>query len=133
MIPTQVITIPLKPAARYFWEGDVTDTRAMGASRWLLGIHAPMGEAELIQKTPAVVKVCSAKFVAELVKRALPGMKLSHLPVPPSAVSPKVEYQYFAVNKTGACWDHIVQTRQVGVYVPGDVPNPDLELLVITD
>jgi type VI secretion system protein ImpJ len=133
MIPTQAICIPLKPAARYFYEGEVGDSRALGASRWLLGIRASLGEADLIQKTLAVVKFCSAQFVPELVKRALPGMKLVHLSVPPTAISARVEYQYFAINKAGPCWNHIMQTRQVGVYVPGDVPDPELELLVITD
>ncbi len=133
MIPTQAITIPLRPAAKYFYEGAVTDTRALGTSRWILGVHSPLGEADLLQKIPAVVKVCSAKFVPELVKRALPGMKLSHLPVPPSAISAKVEYQYFALNKAGPCWEHIVQTREIGIYVPGDSPAPELELLVITE
>ena len=77
MIPTQAISIPLKKVSANFYEGEVTDARAMGASRWLLAIHAKLGEADLIQKTPAVVKFCSAKFVTELVKRALPGMNLS--------------------------------------------------------
>jgi type VI secretion system protein ImpJ len=55
------------------------------------------------------------------------------LSVPPSAIAARVEFQYFAISKGGPCWDHIVQTRKVGVYVPSDIPNPELELLVITD
>ncbi|MFB3815809.1 MAG: type VI secretion system baseplate subunit TssK [Terriglobales bacterium] len=133
MIPTQAITIPLYPAERYFYEGSVVDSRALGPSRWLLGVHSPIGEADLISKVPVVVKVCSAKFVPELVRRALPGMKLTHVPVPPSAIAAKVEYQYFTLNKAGPCWEHLVQTRQVGIYVPGDIPSPELELVVITE
>ena len=133
MIPTQSISIPLKQVSRNFFEGDVADARALGASRWLLAIHAKLGEADLIRKIPMVVKVCSAAFVPELVKRALPGMKLVHLSVPPSAISARVEFQYFSISKGGPCWDHIVQTRRVGVYVPADVPEPEMELLVITD
>jgi type VI secretion system protein ImpJ len=60
-------------------------------------------------------------------------MKLVHLSVPPSAISARVEFQYFSISKGGPCWDHIVQTRRVGVYVPADVPEPEMELLVITD
>ena len=50
-----------------------------------------------------------------------------------AAVSPKVENQYFAISRTGPCWDHILQTRRVGVYVPGDLPKPEVELLVILE
>ena len=76
---------------------------------------------------------CSAKFVPELVKRALPGLTLTHLEVPPSAVSAKVESQYFTVSRSGPCWEHIMQTRTVGVYVPGELPAPEMELVVILE
>jgi type VI secretion system protein ImpJ len=77
------------------------------------------------------MKVCSSKFVGELVRRALPGLPLTYLPVPPSAIPRRVETQYFGISKAGPCWDHMVQTRRIGVYVPGDLPDPELELLVV--
>ncbi len=133
ILPSQAIAIPLVRSAPYFYEGNITDTRALGAARWLLGVRSTIGEADLIQKAPAVVKICSAKFVPELVKRALPGMPLMHVPVPPSAIGPKVEYQYFSISRVGACWEHIMQTRCVGIYVPGDLGAAELELLVVLE
>ncbi|MCL5743879.1 MAG: type VI secretion system baseplate subunit TssK, partial [Acidobacteria bacterium] len=94
---------------------------------------AAMCDAELLARTPQLVKICSALFVPELVKRALPGMALTHLPVPPSAISARIETQYFGISKAGPCWDHIVQTRRVGVYLPGDIPEPEVELLVVLE
>ena len=87
----------------------------------------------MISRTPRLVKVCSAELLPELVKTALPGLALTHLPVPPSAIAPRVEHQYFGISKAGPCWDHIVQTRRVGVYVPGDLPQPELELVVLPE
>jgi type VI secretion system protein ImpJ len=87
----------------------------------------------VIARTPHLVKVCSAQFVPELVKRALPGCALTHLPVPPQAISSRVDTQYFGVSKAGPCWDHINQTRRIGIYVPGELPDPELELLVILE
>lgn len=133
IVPTNVVSIPLHPVRDYFWEGEITDERVLGRSRWLFAIHSDIGEADLISRTPQLVKICSALFVPELVKRALPGMGLVHLPVPPPAVSARVETQYFGLNKAGPCWDHLVQTRRVGVYVPGEIPAPEIELLVVLD
>jgi type VI secretion system protein ImpJ len=79
------------------------------------------------------VKVCSAKFIPELVKRALPGLKLDHRQVPPAAVSAKVDSQYFVITRNGPCWEAIMQQRNVGVYVPGELPSPDLELIVLLE
>jgi type VI secretion system protein ImpJ len=133
VVPSQAILIPLKAVDRYFYEGEIKDQRCFARSRWILGVHSPIGEAELISRVPHLVKVCSSKFVSELVKRALPGLTLTHLEVPPSAISAKVESQYFTVSRSGPCWEHIMQTRTVGVYVPGEVPSPEMELVVILE
>jgi len=92
-----------------------------------------VGEADLISKTLQLVKVCSAQFVPELVKRALPGLRLDHRQVPPAAIAAKVDSQYFVIARTGPCWEHILRTRNVGVYVPGELPSPDLEVIVLIE
>ena len=78
--------------------------------------------------------MCSTEFVKKLVERALPGLTLTHMTIPPRAIAASVETQYFLVTKTGPCWDNIVATRRVGVYVPGEAfVNPEIELLVVLD
>lgn len=133
IVPTNCVSIPLEKVANYFYEGEITDTRCLGRARWVLGIHSGAGEAEVITKAPQLVKICSAKFVGELVKRAIAGLTLTHLPVPPAAISAKLETQYFGVTRSGPFWDHIVQTRRVGIYVPGELPDPEIELLVVLE
>jgi type VI secretion system protein ImpJ len=134
VVPSQAIVVKLKPAAtRYFYEGEIKDQRCLGGSRWILGIRSPVGEGELISKTLQLVKFCSALFIHELVKRALPGMSLTHMQVPPAAIAARVDSQYFALNRSGPCWEHITQTRKVGVYVPAELPSPEVELIVILE
>src|SRR5690606_37022186 len=79
VVPTNCVSIPLQRAADYFYEGEVVDHRCLNASRWVLAIRSPIGEVELLTRVPQLVKVCSRAFVPELVKRALPGMPLTHL------------------------------------------------------
>ncbi len=133
VVPTNVVSIPLSQMADYFYEGDIKDQRCLDRARWVFSIRAPVGEVDLIAKTPQLVKVCSKLFVPKLVERALPGLALTHLPAPPPAISARVDAQYFSITKSGPCWDHIVQSRQVGVYVPGELPEPQLELLIILE
>jgi len=133
LLPTQALVIPLTPGARYFYDGAIRDQRSFGPSRWILSVSSDIGEADLISRTLQFVKVCSSTFVPELVKRALPGLTLTHLQVPPSAVSAKVDYQYFMISRNGPCWEHIQQTKQVGVYVPGEIPWPTMELIVLLE
>ena len=133
IVPSNCVPIDLARSAIYFWEGRVADERTLNRSRWILAIRCAIGEADLIERTGSLVKVCSKEFVPRLVERALSGVKLTHLPVPPPAVSPKLEYQYFALEKSGPCWEHLATTREVGIYVPGELPDPQVELSVILD
>ena len=133
IVPTDYIEIPLVKRADYFYEAEIADQRVLDRARWIFAIHSPISEPEVIAKTPQLVKLCSKQFVPQLVKRALPGMALTHLPVPPATIPVRADTQYFNVSRTGPCWDHIVQTRQIGLYVPGELPEPAVELLVITE
>lgn len=134
VLPTNCISIPLTPAGDYFYNGTVTDPRCLARSSWVFAIRSNIGPAETMRKTPELIKICSEEFVKKLVTRALPGLTVTHLPVPPRAISAQVETQYFQVTRQGPCWDHIVATRRVGVYVPGEFgDNPSLELLIVLD
>ena len=102
----------------------MTDQRVLDKARWMFAVRSRVSEPDLIAKTPQLVKLCSKDFVPQLVKRALPGMALTHLPVPPSAIPVKADYQYFSVSRSGPCWDHIVQTRQLGLVRAGRSAGP---------
>ena len=133
VLPSKAIKIPLHAVESFLYNGDVKDERCLGPSRWILEIQSPVGEADLIANVPRLTKVCSARFVVELIKRALPGLLLKHLSVPPVQIAARVESQYFSIQRNGPCWEHIVQTRQVGIYVPAEIPSPQLSLVVLLD
>jgi type VI secretion system protein ImpJ len=133
VMPSKAIKIPLNQVESFLYNGEIKDQRCIGPARWILEIQSPIGEADLIARVPKLTKMCSARFVLELIKRALPGLPLNHLMVPPPQIAARVESQYFAVNRGGPCWDHILQTRQVGVYVPAEIPAPQLSLIVLLD
>ncbi|MBZ2176765.1 MAG: type VI secretion system baseplate subunit TssK [Acidobacteriota bacterium] len=133
IVPTRFVEIPLEKTADYFYTGDVADTRALNKSRWILAVRCRIGEAEVIRRTPMLAKLSSADWVPKLVERAMAGMALTHLPVPPSAIRSRVDAQYFSVTCADPHWSQINRTRQVGLYIPGDLPDPQLELFAILD
>lgn len=133
VVPSNTIALDFKPVEPYMHAAAVVDERCLRRARWILGMRSALGESELLRLTPKLVKVCSSKFVPELVKRALPGMQLTHLPVPPSAIRAEADMQYFSIEITGPCWEHILQTRSVGIYIPGEISNPEFELTVIVE
>jgi type VI secretion system protein ImpJ len=133
MLPVNCVTVPLRPAAPWLWAAAIDPEHTSVPSRWILEMRSKADEATVITTVPRLVKVCSEKFVPELVKRALPGMTLSHLPVPPPAVPQAVDAQYFSITRSGPCWDHIVQSKRIGVYVPADLPEPQMRLHILLE
>ena len=131
LVPTNTVSIALLAEQRNFYRGIVPDQRCFGRSTWVLGLRSSGSEAQLIARAPEIVKICSHEWISKLVARALPGLIMRHLTVPPAAISPKVEFQYFSLDKMGPCWEHISSTREVGVYVPDDLPSVELELQVV--
>ena len=131
MIPTNCLRIDLAPSDGYIWEGTVQDRRCFERSQWILAISASTSPFEIVSRVPALVKVCSRRFVGELVRRALPGLTLSHATSPPPSVPRRADMQYFVLARSGPFWDDIVQTSALGIYVPGDLPKAELELYVV--
>ena len=60
-----------------------------------------------------------------------PGFELTHLPVPPSTIASRSDTQYFTITRAGACDDLLNKSREIGVYVPDSIPDPQVELLII--
>jgi type VI secretion system protein ImpJ len=131
--PTGRSTIPLVHSGQNLYTGAVRDPRSFGPAKWVLGVRARLQPNEIVARVPALAKVCSKKFVLELVKRAFPGLRIDHLPFPPAQISPRADTQYFAIERAGPCWETIVSTQEVGVYVPDAIPGVELELAIVVD
>jgi type VI secretion system protein ImpJ len=54
-----------------------------------------------------------------------------HTPSPPGSIPIKLNYQYFGVNQSGPAWEAVQRARNFAAYVPGDIPNPQLELIIL--
>ena len=87
-------------------------------TRMYLAVNAETKEDDVIRDVPRLVKVCSATHIEHLIKQALPGIQLKHLPSPPSALSVKLKYQYFSLNQSGAAWEAVTRARNLAAYVP---------------
>ncbi|HEX5438688.1 MAG TPA: type VI secretion system baseplate subunit TssK [Gemmatimonadaceae bacterium] len=133
VIPTNCVTIPLQRTESYLYTGRVSDPRCFNRARWLFGLRSSLNAAEVVARVPGLVKICAAKFTPELVRRAYPGLALEHVPVPPAAISPQIGMQYFSIAGTGPCWEALLQTHDVGVYVPDTFPNPEIELVALLE
>lgn len=131
--PTNSVQLDFAQSGPYLHSAPVSDERCLRRSRWILGVRSSLGESEQLRLVPQLIKVCSARFVPELVKRALPGMTLTYLPVVPSTLRTTIDMQYFSIDTSGPCWQHILQTKSVGIYIPGEITDPAFSLTVLLE
>lgn len=131
VVPANFVALPLKGIQPSIWATALEDDRYLVNTKMYLAINADTSEGELISKTPHLVKVCSANHIEHLVKHALPGVQLTHIPQPPSSIPIKLNYQYFGLNQSGLAWEAIGRSRNLAAYVPGELPNPQMELIIL--
>lgn len=132
--PTHVVNIPFTRTRASLHTAPITDARCLGPSRWILGVRSNLDPVMLAARVPQLMKVCAKVWIEELVRRAFPGMPLTHLPVPPAGITPRSDTQYFLVAQTGACWNEMLKPpSEIGAYVPDGIPNAELDLTVLLD
>lgn len=131
VVPSNFVSLPLKLVQPSVYATAIADDRYLRDTRMFLAIGAEVSPADLIRKVPQLLKVGSATHLDQLIRQALPGMTLTHLPSPPGAIPMKLQYQYFSLSQSGVAWESVQRARNLGVYVPGDFPNAQLELLIL--
>jgi len=131
VVPSNFVSFALKLVRTSIYGCSLDQDKYLTNTRMYLALNAEMDEGELIDKAPKLVKVCSATHIEHIVKQALPGVPMIHVSSPPSAIPLKLNYQYFSLSQQGLAWEAIQRARNFAAYVPGDFPNPQLELIIL--
>jgi type VI secretion system protein ImpJ len=131
VVPANFISLPLKLIKPYIYATSLADDKYFRNTKMYLAVSADMNEADLLSKTPYLIRVCSANHIDVIVRQALPGVPLTHTPKPPSAIPVKTNYQYFSLNQSGGAWEAILRARNLAAYAPGDFPDPKMELIIL--
>jgi type VI secretion system protein ImpJ len=131
VVPSNFVSLPLKLAQPSVYATTIDDDKYLVGTRMYLAISAEMNEADLIRRAPQLIKLCSATQIEQLVRQALPGIQLTHLPKPPGSIPIKLNYQYFSLNQSGAAWETVGRARNLAAHVPDEIRNPQLELIIL--
>jgi type VI secretion system protein ImpJ len=80
-----------------------------------------------------LAKVSSPSEIQHLVRKSVDGIPLRHAPAPPAAIPLKLDNQYFSLSQSGALWEGVGQSRTVSIFVPGEIADPKMELLIVLE
>jgi type VI secretion system protein ImpJ len=131
VLRSKCMSIPLRALERSLWTGTVSNDEYFRDGGLFLALNARIDVGELIKKVPDLVKISPSDEIQQLISYALPGVKLRHEPRAPSAITFKMNNQYFSLNQTGRLWDRIVQTRNFSLFIPPEIADAQPEILVV--
>lgn len=131
VVPTNVVSLPLKNVTSTIYATAIDQDKYLANTRMYLAISADASDDTIIRRVPQLVKTCSATHIDQLISNALPGITLTHIPNPPSAIPIKMKYHYFSLSQSGAAWDAVPRARNFAAYVPAEISNPQMELVIL--
>jgi type VI secretion system protein ImpJ len=131
VVPSNFVSLPLKLVQPAIYATSIDNDKYLVNTRMYLAIGAETTQADIVARVPMLVKICSASHIDHLVRNALPGMPMTYVPSPPSAIPVKLNYQYFSLSQTGVAWEAVQRARNLAAYVPAEIPNPQLELIIL--
>jgi type VI secretion system protein ImpJ len=131
VVPSNFVALPLKLSRDTIYATSIDKDAWFDGSRFYLAISADIRDADLIDRTPKLLKACSATHVETLIRNALPGLRLQHVPTPPRAIPVKLRHQYFAIEQSGPIWESIQRARNFAVHAPAEILNPQMELVIL--
>jgi len=136
-LPTHFLAVPLlpHPTQPFVLEAALADARARApGTPWLLALRSRHPASWVADQAPHLAKLCGGgDNLAKLLARGLPGLVLTHTPVPPPAIPARADTVYFhlAPERTPGCADLVRQTGTVGLYAPDALGLTAAELLVV--
>lgn len=131
VVPARCETMSLRLVQPSVYAVALDQERYLTAPQLYLALKTDMEHADTVKKAPQLVKIGSGDRIENLIKQALPGLTLTHVEKPPSTLPVRLDYEYFLLGRAGPEWDAIALARNLAVYVPSDLPNAQLELIVI--
>ena len=131
VVPTNFVSLPLKLTRDNIYATSIDKDAYFEGSRFYLAVSADIQDADIIDRSPKYMKVCSATQIETLIRNALPGLRLQHIATPPRSLPDKLKYHYFAIEMSGPIWESIRRARNFAVYAPSEILNPQMELAIL--
>lgn len=87
----------------------ITDRSLYHQGRFVLAIASSIGTSRLREEFPSAAKLAGNSDIAGLVRNALSGVPLRHLPYAPSELKSRSDIAYFEVDTSDSLWLELVK------------------------
>lgn len=122
--------IPLTFDGTYF-AAELSPQIFEGRNRFYLVFGTEADPQAIVKTIGVVAKLSSREALPILIARALPGIRLDHLAIPPQELPRRAHSIYFQVDHHSDKWTQVASGRNVALYWEGAPEDLHVELMVV--
>jgi len=131
VIPKGFVSLSLSEVDQRVYAVALDHDEYFTAPRLFVAVRSEMETGRLLKSFPQLAKITSGSRVDRLIRKALPGLKLTYVPDPPGSIPVKLDHHYFEIQREGKEWEGVQEDRNLAAYVPSEFGDPSLELVIL--
>jgi type VI secretion system protein ImpJ len=131
VVPATVASLPMRVVQPSMHVAALDHERYLAAPQMFIAFTPEGRPADVAARVPQLLKVSAANQLDHLVRQALPGLTLTYVPTPPTAIPIRTNALYYQLTRSGPDWEAILKSRNVAAHVPSELGSPQLELVIM--
>lgn len=131
VVPATVASLPMRVVQPSMHVAALDHDRYLAAPQMFIAFTPEGRPADVAARVPQLLKVSAASQLDHLVRQALPGVTLTYVPTPPTAIPIRTNALYYQLTRSGPDWEAILKARNVAAHVPSELGSPQLELVIM--
>ncbi len=128
-----VIPLTLDKEQGPYHQGKIDATLLDRKAGLYLAVTANMPALNLVAEVPRQLKIASPHDIEALIRSALPGLQLVHMPQVPMEVPVRPNAYYFSIDNRGELYEAMMKAQAIAIYAPSTFTELRMELFAITD
>lgn len=114
-----------------YFTADLKPSVFKEGSRYYLALRTETDARSVLQSVSAIAKLSSREHLPILIARSLPGIRLEHLPTPPSELPRRTGTLYFSVDRHSDEWPHVTKGHNIALYWDNAPEDLAADLMVV--
>jgi type VI secretion system protein ImpJ len=114
-----------------YYGADLKPVLFEGKNRFYLACRTTEEPQTVLQSLVAIAKLSARTHLPILIARALPGIGLEHLPVPPQELPRRANTLYLAIDHHSEQWGFVTKGNNISLYWDNAPEDLEVELMVI--
>jgi len=114
-----------------YYAADLKPAIFEGRNRFYLVLKTEEDPKSVLKSLETIAKLSSREHSPILIARALPGIGLEHLPVPPQELPRRAHSIYFAIDHHSDQWSLVMKGHNIALYWDSAPEDMEVELMVI--